>query len=1417
MMESTRTSRHLAVALAAVALGAAPAQAQVAPPPAPSFIPGPGATPDYFGVFPNYANSPLPVATSNVGYVGNPLVARQYATDFASPPTVFVVVNAPLPAGTLQSFQSLNQATPGSSPTASGPNSFHAYVLRPAGGSQYTVVLDSGALTVPAVTADAVQTYPVTPFAVQAGDLAAFYGQGIPVDTGLGTDTLLYPAPTAPTVSQIITLGDASFPVYPQQRTYSFGANVQSGTVSGGLRKFVDGLPRLNAAGANNLGQYIPVAIPDTTTYAGSDYYEIEVGEYSERMHSDLPATRLRGYRQTNTTDATVARFHYLGPLIVAQRDRPVRIKFTNSLPTTSAGGNLFLPVDTTYMGAGEGPVDATGNPCEPGNAGACVRFTQNRATIHLHGATTPWISDGTTHQWITPAGESTPYPKGVSVRNVPDMPDPGPGAMTFFYTNQQSARLMFYHDHAFGITRLNVYAGEAAGYLLQDPVEQGLVQSGVLPADQIPLVIQDKTFVPDDTVPFVNQVGSFPSQLRAQDPTWDSRWGGFGQLWFPHVYMPNQNPYDLTGANAMGRWDYGPWFWPPFTGLTYGPIANPYAANPGEPPFIPGTPDARGLSPSGVPEAFMDTPVVNGTAYPTLTVDAKAYRFRILNAADDRFWNLSLWVADPSVTTADGRTQTEVKMVPFNSSQNAAKPFPAWWYTAGNPFSLDDRAGGVPDPDTRGPAMIQIGTEGGFLPAPVVIRNQPVNYDYNRRDIVVLNVQEKALFLGPAERADVVVDFSNFAGKTLIVYNDAPAPVPASDPRLDYYTNDPDQADTGGAPSTLPGYGPNTRTIMQIVVRGSGGTAPVDDVGPTLLGALQTALPAAFAGSQEPIIVPQAAYNGVYTSTPVTDQVGASFARIQDTSMTFTPYRQASPLLVEMEPKAIIEDFQVDFGRMNALLGVEIKHTNITNQTSIPQTYADPPTELVKLTTDPFTVPLGSASDGTQIWKITHNGVDTHAMHFHMFHVQLVNRVGWDGAVRPPDPNELGWKDTVRMNPLEDVVVALRPRTLSLPFKVPNSIRLMDPARPQGSPMGFTNVDPQGNPVTVTNDYVNFGWEYVWHCHLLGHEENDMMHALVVANPPEAPSGLSAAIASGGRSIALSWTDNSVTANGFRIERATDNTFANPTAVTPPAYAVTYTDPGPFVANQTYFYRVIALNTVGSSVPGYPTTTAESVPSNIATFLVVSPISASPTSLSFTSTVNVRTAAQTVTVRNTSTTAVAGLGIALGGAGASQFAQSNSCGKSLAAGASCTVNVTFRPTTSGAKGAELVLTFPALGSPLSVPLSGTVLAPVLAVSPGALAFGSQAVGTTSAARPVTVSNAGTAPLGINAISLGGTSPRQFAISANTCGASLAPGASCTVSVAFAPRSPGAKSAPLNVTVAAPATSSSVALSGTGQ
>ena len=139
----------------------------------------------------------------------------------------------------------------------------------------------------------------------------------------------------------------------------------------------------------------------------------------------------------------------------------------------------------------------------------------------------------------------------------------------------------------------------------------------------------------------------------------------------------------------------------------------------------------------------------------------------------------------------------------------------PANWPT-------DGRDGGVPDPLRMGPSFIQIGTEGGYLPAPVVVENQPVTFIGNAQAFNFGNVDKHALLLGPAERADVIIDFSQYAGKTILLYNDAPAAFPAADPRVDYYTHDVDQIDTGGAPTTQPGYGPNTRTIMQIKVTAS-------------------------------------------------------------------------------------------------------------------------------------------------------------------------------------------------------------------------------------------------------------------------------------------------------------------------------------------------------------------------------------------------------------------------------------------------------------------------------------------------------------------------------------------------------------------------------------------------------------------
>ena len=976
------------------------------------------------------------------------------------------------------------------------------------------------------------------------------------------------------------------------QPDYMFGTASNSHNTKP-IHKFIDSLAGIGAAQANNLGNYIPVAAPDRTVFPGSDYYEIDILEYTQKFHSELTPTKLRGYVEhgaVNTTAGIAAgtRSNYLGPLIVAKKDRAVRLKVNNLLPfgpidpaTGRRPGDLFLPVDTTMMGSGLGA-----------NLGTEIH-TQNRTGIHLHGGLNPWISDGTPHQWFTPAGETTSYKKGVVQRNVPDMatnstvfpipPHDGDGIGTYYYTNQQSARLLWYHDHAYGLTRLNAYAGMAAGYLLVDPTEVRLINQGILPSPGstlpiaedpwdtaafdanthpvnpplvnnvytygIPLVIQDKTFVDTSTLGTLGVQGG-------TDPTWSvSAYGGDGNLWFPHVYMPNQNPADISGANAMGRWDYGPWFWPPLTsaaGLQHGAEPIPGDPNGTE---IPGTPN-----PSLTPEAFMDTPVINGVAYPYIDVQPTAYRFRILNGANDRFWNLSFFKADPAAPT-------EVAMLP-------AVPTAGWPGT----WPTDGRIGGVPDPARVGPDIIQIGTESGFLAAPVVIPAQPVGFNFNRRDIVVLNVQVKSLFLGAAERADVIVDFSAYAGQTLILYNDAPTPVPAFDPRFDYFTGSPDMRDTGGANTTLPGMGPNTRTLMQFRVANTTPSAPYDVA--KLMQAFDSTdtVKGAFAESQHTPIVPQVAYNKALNK-PLYAGSGTNVAfandvyfRIQDfqSRYPFPNMENGSLITPYLEPKAIQELFELDYGRMNATLGVELARTNFNIQTTIPLGYIDSPTEVL--------------TDGTtQFWKITHNGVDTHPVHFHLFDVQVVNRVGWDGAVRLPEANELGWKETVKMNPLEDIIVAFRPLSPRLPFVLPNSERELNVLEPNNALVTFT--DPlTGNPIQMENIHQSFGWEYVWHCHILGHEENDFMRPMVLnvaTTLPAAPTGLTAVLS--GNHINLSWTDPATDETGFSVERGSSVSGPWTEIATTLPNQRSYSD-FDLASSTTYWYRVASFNQKGAS-----------------------------------------------------------------------------------------------------------------------------------------------------------------------------------------------------------------------------------------
>jgi spore coat protein A len=684
----------------------------------------------------------------------------------------------------------------------------------------------------------------------------------------------------------IVGAGLILYGKFGAQRAWAFAQ-------SPGLRKFRDlaGNPiPLRGLGPGG----IPVAVPDGTAapVTGVSHYLMDIGQFEDRLHPDLPnLTTLWGFNPINALGINGAvKPAHLGGVIVAQKGVPIQITFRNNLPPTN-----IIPVDSTIPDANQ---------------------AQNRTSVHLHGGFTPWISDGGPFAWFAPDGSRGPSFLNNQVLN----PSAAPNEAEYYYPNDQSARLVWYHDHAVGITRINAYAGIASAYVIRDSFEGELRNLG-LPdfvengGREIPIIVQDKIFV--------------PANIASIDPSWTGPTTA-GSLWYAHLYDPKL--YTLHG-NKKGQ----------------GAVPDP----------------------SVVPEFFGDTMLANGTVYPEATVEARRYRLRILNACNARFLNLQLYVDDGS---PDSITLNALTLAPTNA---------------------------------KGPDYLQIGTEGGFLPNPVLI---PSNVPFGREEL------QGSLLLGPAERADIIIDFSGFAGQKLILYNDAPAPFPDGEPSNDYFPGAPQNPTI-----TTPGFGPNTRQIMRFNVIEATSEDPPLNISPA------TDLTA----GNDPLLVPL----GVPTPPP------GVFVRSLTLNETFDA-----------------------FGRLIQLLGTNLPSNN--RGQGFGRAYTDSATEA-------------PANGDIEVWQIANLTGDTHPIHFHLVNVQIISRQrfkvsnyngtpAYTGPPRPPDQNEAGWKDTVRMNPEEVTTVIMQFKLPSAPFTVPSSPRI------------------GGN-------------EYVWHCHILEHEEHDMMRPLVV------------------------------------------------------------------------------------------------------------------------------------------------------------------------------------------------------------------------------------------------------------------------------------------------------------------------------
>lgn len=649
------------------------------------------------------------------------------------------------------------------------------------------------------------------------------------------------------------------------------------------IRKFIRPL--------RTVGADIPIAQPDAVIQPwwqpGVTHYTLGIRQFADQLHPDLPnPTRLWGFGQGAASD-----FRHLGGIIAVKRGTPVQITFRNQLPARH-----IMPVDRSIMGT-EGQ--------------------DNRADVHLHGGFVPWTSDGGPNAWWDPDGHKGPsFVNNTVLRKGQVVP---PNEAEYYYPNNQGSRLVWYHDHSIGTTRLNAYSGIASAYVIYDDYELGLVAANHLPGPLDPrtvyLVFQDKVFVSD--------------RIERRDPTWPTIMPHTrpGDLWYAHQYDP-------------ARWDLAP-------------------DAPGGPP----------PNPSVVPEFFGDTMLVNGTAYPYLEVERRQYRFRLLNACQARFLN-------PRLVYAKLLDDTEPSKV-------------------------------------AGPAFVQFGTEGGFLPAPVYLSGASPDAPGGPTS--------SQLLLAPAERADLIVDFRDVpAGSKLILLGNAPAPYPEGDSIYDWFPGNPD------TPASNRGLGPNTRTLLQIRVKARKGPA---DPPITLPGRLSPT---------DPFVIRQRA--GVPTPNPAG-----------------VPVRRLT-----------LNEGSDEFGRLIQFLG-----TDTPVNAGFGREYSDQPTEVVN-------------AGSEEVWEILNLTGDTHPIHFHLVNVQVLSRQDFDdlayfggaptltGPKIAPDDNELGWKETVRMNPAQVTRVWMRFDLPVVPFTVPVSPHLKDL-------------------------YGLSGAEYVWHCHILEHEEHDMMRPLVV------------------------------------------------------------------------------------------------------------------------------------------------------------------------------------------------------------------------------------------------------------------------------------------------------------------------------
>ena len=351
----------------------------------------------------------------------------------------------------------------------------------------------------------------------------------------------------------------------------------------------------------------IPPVMPRaaTLTQRGKpvDYYEISMKQFEEQiLPAGMPKTTVWGYGAVKSASKKGLLVHNAPSLTIeAQVNRPVRVKWINDLK--DADGNFLphlLPVDQTLHWANPGG-GITGRDTRPTFANTPDAYRGPVPIVtHVHGAVGVGDeSDGYSEAWYLPAANNIPdgyatvgtwydFFAGKAAANFGAAW--GPGFATFQYPNHNRASTIWYHDHALGMTRLNVYAGPAGFYIVRGGpsgdkavLDSRFGTTAVLPG---PAPMEGDKFPSNKTY--------YEIPIAIQDRAFHTN----GSLFYPD----SREFFD--GATEL---------------------------NPG---FIPET----DLSPIWNPEFFGNMIMVNGNTWPFLNVEQRRYRFRFLNGCQSRF-----------------------------------------------------------------------------------------------------------------------------------------------------------------------------------------------------------------------------------------------------------------------------------------------------------------------------------------------------------------------------------------------------------------------------------------------------------------------------------------------------------------------------------------------------------------------------------------------------------------------------------------------------------------------------------------------------------------------------------------------------------------------------------------------------------